>query len=72
MNISQGSLTMVGLNTDTPQVFWNGTAITTITAVRVDWEKEEYRVKLKVFDIDPTIQAQMLASGVIVHKERRV
>lgn len=70
MNVTKGSLTMVGLNTPSPQIFWNGKPVPNVTAVRVDWESEEQRVKIKVNDIDPALQAELLAGGVMVRKEK--
>ncbi len=69
--ITQGSLTMVGLNTNTPQVFWNGREVPNIISIRVDWEHDENRVKIKVTDIDPALQAEMLMGGVSVKMEKR-
>lgn len=70
MITAKGSLTMVGLNSPAPSVFWNGKPVPNITAVRVDWDNEEQRVKLKVSDIDPALQAELLAAGLMVRKEK--
>lgn len=67
---AQGSLTMVGLNTATPQVFWNGKPVVGLTSIRTDWEDGEQRVKLKCSSIDPTLEAELIAGGITVKKER--
>ena len=67
---TQASLTMVGLNTNAPQVFWNGAPVLHITSVRVDWEHDEQRIKLHVNAIDP-IHDELQAAGVMVKLERR-
>ena len=64
--IAQGALTMVGLNTDHPTIFWNGGIVPNIVGIRVDWEDDEQKVKLKVTDIDPATQAAMIVSGITV------
>lgn len=66
MITTQGALTMVGLNTAKPTVFWNGGIVPGITGIRVDWEDDEQKVKLKVSEIDPAIQAAMLVAGITV------
>jgi hypothetical protein len=66
---AQGALTLMGLNTPTAQVFWNGIAIPNITSIRTDWELDEQRVKLKVSMDDP-IHDALRAAGISVKKER--
>lgn len=65
INSAQGSLTMVGLNTTTPQVFWNGVVVPHIVGIRVDWENDEQRIKLKVSASD-TIHAELTAAGILI------
>lgn len=65
INSTQGSLTMVGLNTPAPQVFWNGAPVPHIMQIRVDWEADEQRIKLKVSAND-TIHAELVAAGVLI------
>lgn len=48
INSAQGSLTMVGLNTPAPQVFWNGAQVPCITGIRVDWEADSQRLWYRV------------------------
>ena len=66
--VTQGSLTMVGLNTPTPQVFWNGKTVTGIVGIKVDWEDDEQRVKLKVNGTDDALYAEMLAGGINIKR----
>jgi uncharacterized protein YcsI (UPF0317 family) len=69
LQTAQGSLTMVGLNTDTPKIFWNGALIEGITSVRTDWEDGEKRVRLKLGGtISPALEAEMVASGITIKK----
>lgn len=70
MITAQGSLVMIGLNTDTPSVFFNGVAVPGITEVKVDWEHDEQRVKLKVNGTDDTMYMQLTEAGVTVKKEK--
>lgn len=66
---AQGSLTMVGLNTPTPKIFWNGIFIEGITSVRTDWEDGEKRVRLKLGgNLSPELEAEMTASGITIKK----
>lgn len=60
---------MLGLNTPTPQVFWNGVSVPNITHIRTDWEADEQRVKLSVSALDP-IHTEMSLAGIIIKKER--
>ena len=66
MNITQGALTMVGLNTVNPTVFWNGIVVPGILGIRVDWEDDEARVKLSVTDMPSVLQTELLANGIRV------
>lgn len=68
---AQGALTIVGANTDKPQVFWNGQPIPGIKAIAVDWEGRDYRVKLKVIAMDPTMQVELMSAGISVQKEKK-
>jgi hypothetical protein len=70
MNITQGSLTLIGLNTPTPQVFWNGRLVPGIVGVRVDWDAEEHRVKLKVNASAYDLYVEMAEAGITVKQER--
>ena len=69
--IAQGALTLVGLNTPTAQVFWNGQPIPGIKAIAVDWEGRDYRVKLKVITMDPAMQVELMSAGISVQKEKK-
>lgn len=65
MQSAQGSLVMIGLNTPTKQVFWNGVEVQNITEIKTDWESDEQRVKLKVSAMLP-IHDELRAAGVTV------
>ena len=65
MQSAQGSLVFIGLNTNSPQAFFNGVKIENITEIKTDWENDEQRVKLKVSTILP-IHEELRLSGVTV------
>lgn len=66
MQTTQGSLVMVGLNTDTPEVFFNGAKINGVLSIAVDSRLATNKVTLKVVE-DPQI-ADLLAAGVAVRR----
>lgn len=68
MESAKGSLTMLGLNTSTPTVFWNGIKVQNITAVRTDWDADEQRVKLKVTSMDEALYQELITGGIIVKR----
>lgn len=65
MQTAQGSLVLVGLNTPTAKVFWNGAEVPFVTDIRADWEADEQRIKLKV-SADAPIHADLRAAGINV------
>ncbi len=70
MQAIQGSLMFIGVNTPTPQVFWNGEEVPNVTGIRIDWESDEQRVKLKV-SAELPIHAELRLAGLIVKLENR-
>jgi len=68
MQISQGSLVIVGANTPQAQVFWNGVQVPFVKEFKLDWEADEQRVKLKV-TADDAVHAELRAAGVNVKLE---
>jgi hypothetical protein len=68
MQTAQGNLVMVGLNTPAPQVFWNGAEVQGITGIRVDWENDEQRIKLKVNGTDEAMYSELALAGVTIKK----
>lgn len=69
---AQGSLAMIGLNTATPQVFWNGQAIPGLVSIKTEWEDDEARVKLKVTGegLSADLYNDLVTSGIVVKKEK--
>jgi hypothetical protein len=63
---TQGSLVIVGANTEAPQVFWNGANVLGVTGVIVENDLIHKRVVLKVRE-DP-ILAEMQAAGIIIRR----
>jgi hypothetical protein len=68
MIAAQGSLTMIGINTPTPQVFWNGAVVPGVTEIKVDWEHDERRVKLKITGTDDALYMELVTAGITVKK----
>lgn len=69
MQVTQGSLALVGLNTTTPAIYWNGVPIPNITNVRVDWDADEQRIKLRADPVDAILAAELAAAGISMKKE---
>lgn len=68
MQTAQASLVMVGMDTVAPTIFWNGAIVPFISSVRVDWEADEQRIKLKVSEND-ALHTELRAAGIIVKVE---
>lgn len=66
MQTTQGSLVMVGLNTPTPQVFWNGVMLQGITGIQVDNDAEDHKVVLKMNE-DATV-SELRSAGIAVRR----
>ena len=71
MQVAKGAFVMLGMNTPTPTVFWNGKAIQNITSVTVDWELEEQRIKLRTSILDLDLAAELALAGISLKKEKR-
>lgn len=69
MQIVQGSLVIIGANTPAPVVLLNGKPVEGVVGIRVDWEADEQRVKLKVNGNDDAMYQALLAAGVHIKKE---
>lgn len=69
MQITQGNLVMVGVNTLTPQVYFNGKQVEGVVGIRIDWEADEQRVKLKVNGTDDSTYQALLAAGIHIKME---
>lgn len=65
---AQSNLTMVGLNTPSPQVFWKGDVVSSITGIKVDWEDDEQRVKIRMSSLgaDLFVIEEMRLAGIVV------
>lgn len=66
MQAAQGSLVLIGLNTSTPQVFWNGVQVQGVIGINVSNNADTQRVLLTISE-DPMI-AELKAAGVIVKR----
>lgn len=68
MQTAQGSFVLVGVDTATPTVHWNGAQVPFVTGIRVDWEADEQRIKLKVSALDP-LHDELRLAGINVKLE---
>jgi hypothetical protein len=68
MEIANGSLVMIGLHTNTPQVFWNGVRVEYVLKVFVHNHGDDSDVKL-VVGMDSPILAEMEAAGIQVRRK---
>ncbi len=57
---------MIGLNTDTPQVFWNGEVVEGIIGIAVDNDHDSKRVTFKVREA--ALFAEMQAAGITIRR----
>lgn len=57
---------MLGLNTETPQVFWNGTKVDGITSIMVRNDDDEHSVVFKM--AEEPIVTELRAAGISVKR----
>jgi hypothetical protein len=67
INIAQGSLVMIGLNTSAPQVLWNGMTVDGITGINVVNNSATQSVVLKLAESEQI--ASMQAAGITIRRE---
>jgi hypothetical protein len=67
VNTAQGSLVMLGLNTPTPQVFWNGALVDGIVGINVVNNGAKQSVVLKIPDSEQI--ASMQDAGITIRRE---
>lgn len=63
MEVIKGNLTMVGLNTLEPKVFWNGQSLENIVDIATNWDQEEPRVKIRV-SVATSLSEEMKLAGI--------
>ena len=68
MLTAQGNLVIIGINTDTPQVLFNGIPVTGIVDVKVDWEEDERRVRMRVDGNNLALYRQLGDAGVTIKR----
>ena len=66
MQAAQGNLVIIGANTDTPQVFFNGAKVEGVLSIAVDSRQAVQKVVLKIEE-DQAV-ADLQAAGVIVRR----
>lgn len=68
LNSTSGSLTMVGLNTPTPKVFWNGQEVPGVTSIKTNNDDGEHSVKLRVNGGADALYMELVSAGISVKK----
>ena len=66
MQTTQGNLVLIGMNTPSPQVFWNGVQVQGVTGINVSNNTDAQRVLLALTE-DPII-AELKAAGIIIKR----
>jgi len=61
MEAVKGNLTMVGLNTLDPKVFWNGGQLLNIIDIHTSWDSEEPKISIRVSADSDTASIMRLA-----------
>ena len=65
MITTQGNLVLIGLNTDSASLFWNGAKVPGVVEIKADWEVDDHRLKIKV-NLPLENYAALIADGIIV------
>lgn len=68
MLTTQGSLVMIGLNTDNPQILFNGFPVPGIVQVKVSWEADERKVQLRVNGNNEDLYRRISDAGISIKK----
>lgn len=68
MQTAQTDLAILGLHTDTPQVFWKGTEVTGITRANIIFDEDDSRVKFTVSGAQDAVYLEMIDAGIIIKK----
>jgi hypothetical protein len=63
---TQGSLTMLDLNTPTPKIFWNGVLVENVTGITVQNDADTQRVVLKMYEAP--VVAELQAAGILIKR----
>lgn len=71
LQTAQGALVMVGLNTASPKIFWNGEEVTGISGIKVEWSPKEQEIKLRVDGNDDADYMALVSAGISVKKEKK-
>lgn len=64
--ITQGALTMVGMHTDTPAVYWNGVKVEGLTHIKVENGNGLSRVVLTL--PENPVFVEMQQAGIIIRR----
>jgi predicted DNA-binding protein with PD1-like motif len=65
-----GALTLVGMNTGTPKVFWRGEEVLGVTGIAAKAHSDGHSVHLHVTGTQEAIYAEMLANGITIKRGR--
>lgn len=63
---AQGSLTMIGLNTDEPKVYFNGQLVPDVLAINVVNNETTQSVALKL--AETALNADLIAAGIQIRR----
>ena len=66
LQTAKGALVLLDAHLNTAQLFWNGQPVVGVTSIRVDWENDEQRVKIKVSAGDAAQIAALRTAGLMV------
>lgn len=65
MQVTSGSLVIVGANTEKPQVFWNGLPVSAVVAVKVNFNGK-IALKVKKENLQEVTISAILEAGIKV------
>lgn len=65
---AQGSFVIVGANTNAPQVFWNGLLVAGVQEIKVDCDRSDSNVRLRIKGTEDALYWQLTDAGVTVKK----
>lgn len=64
----QANLLVTGANTDTPKVFWKGDEVPGVVSIKINSERGDRQVKLRVNGAADALYMDMVSAGIIVKK----
>jgi hypothetical protein len=68
MQTAQGSLVLLNLHTEQPEVFWNGRLVEGVQRIHSHHDEDEHRVKLVVKGNQDALYVEMVDAGIQIKK----